>query len=127
MSPIYHILAVDNDKVLVNMLSSELTEKGYIVTSAYDGDEAIKIVEALNIDLIILDILMPKLGGFAVLKFVKEKYPSIKVIMLTGYNDMQNAVESKKLGADDFIGKPCDLSEIFISMDKLLPVNAIAS
>jgi YesN/AraC family two-component response regulator len=62
---------------------------------------------------------MPRMNGFEVLKYVKKNFPSIKVIMLTAYNDVGNAMRSKRLGADDFIGKPYDVVELLVAMDRL--------
>jgi DNA-binding response OmpR family regulator len=119
MNKDYSILTVDNDEALVNLLSSELASDGFEVATAYDGDEAIDVLKVKHVDLILLDVNMPRMNGFEVLKFVKQNYPSVKVIMLTAYNDVGNAMRSKKLGADDFIGKPYDIVELIIAMDRL--------
>jgi DNA-binding response OmpR family regulator len=114
------ILLVDNDEYLLKPLSDELTSFGYHISTAIDGDEAISHIKKSNYDLILLDIKMPKVDGFEVLRYVKKYFPAIKVIMLTGYADVTNALESKKLGADDFIGKPYDVEELNTSMKRLL-------
>jgi DNA-binding response OmpR family regulator len=116
-----NILAVDNEVSLANTLSRILTDEGYTVRTAYDGDEAIDVIKISHVDLVILDIQMPTIDGFEVLRFVKHNYPSIKVIMLTGFSDLANAMHSKKMGADDFIGKPYDLCEMLMSIQRLLP------
>lgn len=81
--------------------------------TANDGDEAIALVECEQFDLAVLDIKMPAVDSFEVLLFIKKRFPLMKVIMLTGFADLMNAIKSKKLGADDFLGKPCDLHELF--------------
>jgi DNA-binding response OmpR family regulator len=119
MNKDYTILTVDDDEALVNLLSKELTCEGFEVAKAYDGDEAIDVLKIKTVDLIVLDVNMPRMNGFEVLKFVKQYYPIVKVIMLTAYNDVGNAMLSKRLGADDFIGKPYDIVELIIAMDRL--------
>jgi two-component system response regulator HydG len=63
---------------------------------------------------------MPKVDGFEVLKFVKENHPTSKVIMLTGFADLKNAIESKKLGAEDFVSKPYDLVDLLTTVERVL-------
>jgi DNA-binding NtrC family response regulator len=114
------ILVVDDNDSLRKTLSRELSENGYIVFSAANGREAINLVEGEKIDLVLLDIKMPELDGFEVLKYIKTKFPSLKVIMLTAYADLKNAMLSKKLGADDFTSKPFDLVDLFSTIDRVL-------
>jgi two-component system response regulator HydG len=82
------------------------------VKSAADGQEAITLVQKNDFDLILLDIKMPNVDGFEVLKYVKDHAPKTKVVMLTGFADLKNAIESKKLGAEDFVSKPYDLVDL---------------
>jgi YesN/AraC family two-component response regulator len=63
---------------------------------------------------------MPNVDGFEVLKYVKERLPKTKVIMLTGFADLKNAIESKKLGAEDFISKPYDLVDLLTTVERVL-------
>jgi DNA-binding NtrC family response regulator len=114
------ILVVDDEDALRTVLSSELEGEGYIVQMAGDGDEAIKILEKNTFDLILLDIKMPTVDGFEVLKYVKQHSPSTKVIMLTGFADLKNAIESKKLGAEDFVSKPYDLVDLLTTVERVL-------
>lgn len=114
------ILVVDDEDALRTVLSSELAGEGYQVASAADGEEAIKILDGATFDLILLDIKMPNVDGFEVLKFVKERQPSTKVIMLTGFADLKNAIESKKLGAEDFVSKPYDLVDLLTTVERVL-------
>lgn len=114
------ILVVDDEEALRTVLSSELASEGYQVESAGDGDEAISIIEKKQYDLVLLDIKMPKVDGFEVLKFIKKSFPAIKVIMLTAFADLKNAIESKKLGAEDFISKPYDLVDLLTTIERVL-------
>jgi CheY-like chemotaxis protein len=102
----YHILIVDDDDAFRMMLNDTLWHEGYIVTAAPDGEMAIELVQKEHYDLVLLDIMMPTIPGFEVLKFIKQHVPSLDVIMLTGYADFKLAIEAKTLGAKDFIAKP---------------------
>jgi len=114
------ILVVDDEEALRSVLSSELVSGGYDVMTASDGDEAIAIVEKKKFDLVLLDIKMPKVDGFEVLKFIKKTSPAVKVIMLTGFADLKNAIESKKHGAEDFVSKPYDLVDLLTTIERVL-------
>ena len=114
------ILVVDDEDALRTVLSSELTSEGYDVHTASDGDEAISTLQKGLYDLVLLDIKMPRMNGFEVLKFVKEKHPKTKVVMLTGFADLKNAIESKKLGAEDFVSKPYDLVDLLTTIERVL-------
>jgi CheY-like chemotaxis protein len=100
------ILVVDDDDALRLLLVTILEKEGYNMTPAADGDEAIEIFQKQPFDLVLLDIMMPTISGLEVLKFIKERSPSTKVVMLTAYTQLKVAVQSKELGADDFIAKP---------------------
>lgn len=114
------ILVVDDEDALRTVLSSELEGEGYHVRSAADGQEAINVLTDQDFDLILLDIKMPNVDGFEVLKFVKERHPKTKVVMLTGFADLKNAIESKKLGAEDFVSKPYDLVDLLTTVERVL-------
>ncbi|KAA0255932.1 MAG: response regulator [Acidobacteria bacterium] len=111
---------VDDEDALRNVLSSELQSEGYSVVSAADGDEAISILQQKSFDLVLLDIKMPRVDGFEVLRFIKERHANTKVIMLTGFADLKNAIESKKLGAEDFVSKPYDLVDLLTTIERVL-------
>jgi DNA-binding NtrC family response regulator len=114
------ILVVDDEEALRTVLSSELSSEGYNVETASDGDEAITILGGKPFDLVLLDIKMPRVDGFEVLKFIKKNSPQVKVIMLTAFADLKNAIESKKLGAEDFISKPYDLVDLLTTIERVL-------
>jgi CheY-like chemotaxis protein len=92
---------VDDEDSLRTVLSNELINEGYEVRTAPDGDDAIQEMGKASYDLVLLDIKMPRMNGFEVLKHIKEQHEKTKVVMLTGFADLKNAIESKKLGADD--------------------------
>ncbi len=114
------ILVVDDEDALRTVLSSELVSEGYDVGTAGDGDEAITEFQKKVYDLVLLDIKMPRMNGFEVLRFIKDKHPKTKVIMLTGFADLKNAIESKKLGAEDFVSKPYDLVDLLTTIERVM-------
>ena len=119
------ILVVDDEEALRFLLASELEAEAFAVQSAGDGDEAIEMVRKLierheKYDVVLLDIKMPKVDGFEVLKYVKANVPETKVIMLTAYADVKNAIESLRQGASDFVSKPYDLDDILTSINRAL-------
>ena len=120
MAQPFNILVVDDEDALRTVLSSELQSEGYSVVSASDGDEAISVLQQKSFDLVLLDIKMPRVDGFEELRFLKERYPKTKVIMLTGFADLKNAIESKKLGAEDFVSKPYDLVDLLTTIERVL-------
>ena len=120
MSEKSKILVVDDEDALRTVLSIGLTSEGYNVSTASDGDEAISGLQKETFDLVLLDVKMPRMNGFEVLKFIKEKHPIMKVVMLTGSGDLKDAIESKKLGAEGFVAKPCDLVDLLTTIERVL-------
>ena len=103
------ILVVEDDENLRESLVAQLMDIGYDVRQASSGDEAIPLAHGTRFDLIILDLKMPYVDGFEVLKFIKGTFPQTKVIVLTGYADLRNIEKCKNLGADEVIEKPYNL------------------
>ncbi len=115
------ILIVDDEIQLSNLLRDELQEtEKYIVDLAYDGVEAINLIQKNIYDVILLDIKLPRIGGMEVLKFIQEKSPDSQVIILSRYGDVKTVVESIRLGAYDFIGKPYDVDELFNAIQRAM-------
>jgi len=90
MSEKRKILVVDDEDALRTVLSSELVSEGYDVGRRRTGTRRINELQKRSFDLVLLDIKMPRMNGFEVLKFVKDKHPRTKVIMLTGFADLKN-------------------------------------
>lgn len=119
------VLLVDDDIAVTSLLASELEGKGYKTRCAGDGAEAIELVgtkrrEGGLFDIVLLDIELPKVDGFEVLKYVRENSPESRVIVVTGYADIENAVRSLLLGASGFLSKPYKLNEILVSIEREL-------
>ena len=114
------ILVVDDEAALRTVLSTQLKGQGYSVSTAGDGDIAIELLRSQDFDLILLDLKMPNVDGFEVLSYVKEKHPTTKVIVLTGFSDLKNALDSKGFGADYFVGKPYEFSDLLSDIQRVL-------
>ena len=114
------ILVVDDEDALRTALRGELTTKGYTVDTVSDGDEAIAYVQIKPFDLVILDMKMVRVQGLEVLQYIKKNYPAMKVIMLTAFADLRNAMDSKKFGADDFVCKPYDLDDLLSTIAEVM-------
>jgi len=108
------ILIIDDEPDLCFMLSNCLNMKGFKVKEAYNGKEGLAAVRESRPDLIILDVKMPEMGGFEVLKHLKadEKHAKIPVIMLTAKKEPENFGKGTQLGADFYLPKPCNLSDL---------------
>jgi len=114
------VLIADDEESYRFILNNQLTEAGYTVFVAADGDEAIKTLKAEKIDVALVDINMPKIGGLGVMKFIKEQRLKTQVIVLTGYADLRVAMEAKENGAVDFINKPFTLSDVLSSIKQAI-------
>jgi DNA-binding NarL/FixJ family response regulator len=106
------ILLVDDEHIILASLSWVLEKNDFKVTTASSGQEAIENLKTRHYDLVITDLLMPKVDGIAVLQQAKSIYPDIGVIILTGYADISSAVATLTMGADDYLQKPCDNSDL---------------
>jgi DNA-binding NtrC family response regulator len=114
------ILIVDDDINLCTVLREELNEVGYEAEFVNNGDAAIKYLQKSLVDLILLDLKMPGKDGFDVLKDLNTNNIKTKVIVLTAYADVKSAIDSARLGANDFISKPYDFDELLITIRKVL-------
>lgn len=107
----YHILVCDDEKDIVSALTIYLTTGGYQVFPAYDGVEALSILEREEIHLVLLDIMMPKLDGIATLRKIRER-SNVPVIFLTAKSEDVDKIQGLNLGADDYVTKPFNPVEV---------------
>jgi two-component system response regulator VicR len=105
------ILVVDDEKPISDIIKFNLVKEGFNVITAYDGEEAVAKVKQSQPDLVLLDVMLPKLDGFQVLRKIREHY-SIPVIMLTAKEEEVDKVLGLELGADDYITKPFGMREL---------------
>ena len=105
------ILIVDDEKMILNLLSRNLTKEGYNVLEAQDGLEAVEIAQEKKPDLILLDVMLPKLDGLTVCKRIKNMM-NIPILMVTAKDEELDKIVGLELGADDYITKPFSIREL---------------
>jgi DNA-binding NtrC family response regulator len=104
------VLLVDDEAPFVEALAKRLDKRGLEVIVAYSASEALqKLSEVGHIDVVVLDVKMPGMDGIEALKHIKTSYPMVEVIMLTGHATVESAIDGMKLGALDYLMKPCDM------------------
>lgn len=120
------ILIAEDEKAIRRTLEMHLLEEGYKVLTAVDGREAVASAVEQEVDLLLLDLRLPELDGFEVLKIIKERRPALPVVMITAYDDMSTAIEAIRLGAADHLGKPVDLDHLDVVIDKIFEMSALS-
>ncbi|MGF1473651.1 MAG: response regulator [Rubrobacteraceae bacterium] len=113
------ILLVDDDPALLEVTSIVLISEGYKVLTAEDGEEALRAVGRERLDLVVLDVMLPKTSGFEVLKKIREQ-TDVPVVMLTAKSQSVDKVVGLELGADDYITKPFDTKELLARIRAIL-------
>jgi two-component system response regulator HydG len=114
------ILIIDDDRDMCLLLKRFLTRHGFEVLEAYSGKKALELLETVEPDLVMCDFRLEDMEGNVLLGKIKERYPSVPVIIITGYSDIKIAVEVMKMGAYDYITKPLFPDEILITIKKAL-------
>lgn len=114
------ILVVEDEKKVASFLKKGLEEEYYAVDCAYDGEEALYMVEANEYDLMILDIMLPKIDGLEVLKGVRDKGFPLPVLMLTAKDSIEDVVKGLDTGGDDYLTKPFAFAELLARVRALL-------
>ena len=107
----YNILVCDDDKEIVNAIEIYLEKEGYKIYKAYNGKEALKIIDNTELHLVILDIMMPELDGISVAEKVR-KDKAIPIIMLSAKSEDYDKIKGLNVGADDYITKPFSIREL---------------
>lgn len=113
-----HILIVEDDDSISNLLKISTTQAGYQSYIARDGEQALKLMEKYTFDLMLLDIMIPKIDGFELMEYIKER--ELPTIFITAIIDVHTKVKGLKLGADDYITKPFDIQELLARIEVVL-------
>ncbi len=106
------VLLVDDEEEFVKTLSERLALRNYDVTASISGDDALEKIKHYNYDVVILDVAMPGIDGIDALREIKKIKPLTEVIMLTGHGTVETAINGMKLGAFDFLMKPCNTEDL---------------
>lgn len=115
------ILIVEDEESISNLIKISLTQAGYNCYTAYDGEIALEKIRKNKYDLILLDVMLPKIDGFEIMNYIKEL--RIPVIFITAVSNIDNKVKGLKLGADDYITKPFDIQELLARVEVVLRRN----
>lgn len=106
------VLLVDDEKEFVEALAERLETRDFDVVKAFGGDEALAKIAVEDVDVVVLDVLMPGKNGVETLREIKQAKPILEVIMLTGNATVSSAVEGMKLGAYDYLMKPAETKDL---------------
>jgi len=117
----YHILIVDDEESITYLLKTEFEDRSeFAVDVALNGADAINLIQSHIYDVVLLDVKMPRVSGIEVLKFMKDHSPTTEAVMLTNLTDVKTAIETVKLGAYDFVGKPYDTDQLMATVHRAL-------
>ena len=117
-----HILIVDDDDRIRNLLKDYLTDNNYIVSTAENADQAKKKLLYLKFDILILDVMMPGQNGYDLTKEIKKQI-KIPIILLTAKGEVEDRIKGLELGADDYIGKPFEPKELLLRIKNIINKN----
>ncbi len=117
------LLLVDDDTAFRQVMASELSRLGYEVDAVGTGEEAIQRIAATEPEVVLLDLRLPGMGGLETLKAIQAATPATEVIMLTGHGSIDTAIESIRIGAFDYVVKPCPLDELQIRIQRKFPLE----
>jgi two-component system response regulator HydG len=120
-----HILVVDDEPGILSSLAKILEREGFAVTTTDNGEEALGVVRQRKVDLVLADIMMPKMNGIELLRTIKTLSPAIEVVMMTAFGSVENAVECMREGAYDFIPKPLKRAIVVRSVQRALERRAL--
>jgi len=115
----YKVLIVDDDEAVQKLLTESLQKEGYLTCSAYDGEEALEKIRRVSSDIILLDIVMPKVDGLMVCREIRKE-STVPIIMISAKTDEFDMLLGLELGADDYIKKPLSTREVAARMKCLL-------
>lgn len=119
----FSILIVDDEENMLKMLKTFFEEKEFKCYTAKNGREALEVVEANKIDLVITDMKMPEMDGLELLRVIKEKYNNISAVIMTGFAEEYTTTEALNLGADGYITKPFRNKELLLILKRIQQLN----
>ena len=123
----YKILIVDDERDVAGILEGRLVKEGYAVAAAYDGEEALARVKADNPDIILLDLMLPKLNGFEVLKELRGSFRDKwrPVIIISAKHELDSVKKGYDLEADHYLTKPCSMENILQAIETMISLIPI--
>ena len=124
MKPI-SLLLVDDDDPFGPRWAASSSRHGFGVTLAASGEDALARLAEREPDVVLLDLRLPGMSGLDTLKIIRERHPATDVIVLTGHGSIDTAIESIRMGAFDYVGKPCPLDELEVRIQRALERQAL--
>ena len=118
----FHILVVDDDIKIKELIKQFLNEKGFIVSTASNAEEAKTKIDIFDFNLIVLDVMMPGQSGYELTKEIKESR-NVPIILLTAKGEVENRIHGLEIGADDYLGKPFDPQELLLRIKNVIKSN----
>jgi len=112
------VLIVDDEEELAATIAERLEIRGIRTQTASDGDSALSLIKIKSPDVVVLDLMMPGMGGLEILKQINLLNLNIPVILLTGYGSKERSIEGMNLGAFDYVMKPCNLDDMIIKVQE---------
>lgn len=112
------VLIVDDEEEFLEALSERLSIRDYNVITSLSGEDAVEKMKKYLFDVVILDVAMPGISGIETLREIKRIKPLTEVIMLTGHATVESAIEGMKLGAFDYLMKPCETEDLVVKISK---------
>jgi len=122
----YSILIIDDEPLLRQTMKNELTREGFLVSTAADGENGLQQFESGSFDSVITDLTLPGINGIQVLNRIKEANSNTPVMIITAYGDMSSAISALQSGADDYLLKPFEYSELKLRLEKCLQKRELA-
>ena len=113
------VMLVDDEVPFVETTTKRLEKRNLKIIKAFSGEEALETLKThRNTDVVILDVKMPGMDGLETLTELKKQYPLIEVVMLTGHATVESAIEGMKLGAYDYLMKPCEIEQLVLKVEE---------
>jgi len=113
------IMLVDDEIPFVEAMTKRLTRRDLVVEQAFNGKDALEqLIDGSKAEVVILDVKMPGMDGIEALQAIKRKVPLVEVIMLTGHATVESAIEGMKMGAFDYLLKPCDMDHLITKVSE---------
>lgn len=114
------VLIIEDDRYLANILKKGLEENGFTVEVSYDGEEGLYMAETYPYDGVLLDIMLPKVDGLTILNTLRAKKIDVPVLMITARGEIEDKIKGLSIGADDYIAKPFDFSELLARLKAVI-------
>jgi len=119
----FHILVVDDDDKIKDLIRQFLSEKGFIVSTASNAEEAKLKIDIFDFNLIVLDVMMPGQDGYDLTKEIKQS-KNIPILLLTAKGEVENRIHGLELGAEDYLGKPFEPQELLLRIKNIIKTSA---